>query len=39
LQSLIEKNLDAVFKCRFVSSEFPTGALHAGRIDTLAARG
>jgi predicted transport protein len=36
LQQLVEKNLDAVFKCRFVASEFPTGAQHAGRIDTLA---
>lgn len=36
LQSLIEKNLGVVFNCRLVSSEFPTGAQHAGRIDTLA---
>jgi predicted transport protein len=36
LQDLIEKNLRAVFNCRFVASEFPTGAHHAGRIDTLA---
>lgn len=36
LQGLIEKNLKAVFNCRFVASEFPTGAAHAGRIDTLA---
>ncbi len=36
LQSLIEKNLEAVFNCRFVASEFSTGALHAGRIDSLA---
>jgi predicted transport protein len=36
LQGLIEKNLQAVFNCRFVASEFPTGAQHAGRIDTLA---
>lgn len=36
LQQLIERNLDAVFKCQFVASEFPTGAQHAGRIDTLA---
>jgi predicted transport protein len=36
LQKLIEQNLDAVFKFRFVASEFPTGQLHAGRIDTLA---
>lgn len=36
LQSLVEKNLGAVFNCRFVASEFSTGAQHAGRIDTLA---
>ncbi len=36
LQVLIEKNLEAVFNCRFVASEFSTGAQHAGRIDSLA---
>jgi predicted transport protein len=36
LQSLVEKNLETVFNCRFVASEFPTGPNHAGRIDTLA---
>lgn len=36
LQRLIESNLDTVFKCRKVASEFSTGAMHAGRIDTLA---
>lgn len=36
LQTLIEKNLETVFNCRFVASEFSTGAQHAGRIDTLA---
>lgn len=35
LQTLIEKNLAAVFNCRLVASEFSTGALHAGRIDSL----
>jgi predicted transport protein len=35
LQQLVEKNLDAVFKCRLIASEFSTGAEHAGRIDTL----
>src|SRR2546428_4535369 len=35
LQTLIERNLDVVFNCRLVASEFPTGAQHAGRIDTL----
>jgi predicted transport protein len=33
---LIEGNLEAVFNCRFVASEFSTGAQHAGRIDSLA---
>lgn len=36
LQSLIERNLAVVFNCRFVASEFSTGTLHAGRIDSLA---
>lgn len=36
LQKLIEKNLATVFNCRLVASEFSTGALHAGRIDSLA---
>ena len=36
LQTLVERNLQAVFNCRFIASEFPTGAQHAGRIDTLA---
>ena len=36
LQTLIEKNLETVFDCRFVASEFSTGAQHAGRIDSLA---
>jgi predicted transport protein len=36
LQTLIEANLGAVFNCRFVASEFPTGIQHGGRIDTLA---
>lgn len=36
LQSLVEKNLETVFNCRFVASEFSTGAQHAGRIDSLA---
>ena len=36
LQSLIERNLEAVFNSRLVASEFSTGAQHAGRIDTLA---
>lgn len=36
LQTLMEQNLKTVFNCRFVATEFPTGAQHAGRIDTLA---
>ena len=36
LQTLIENNLITVFNCRFIASEFSTGAIHAGRIDTLA---
>ena len=36
LQRLIESNLDVVFKCRLVATEFSTGAQPAGRIDTLA---
>jgi predicted transport protein len=36
LQTLIEKNLQTVFNCRFVASEFSTGPQHAGRIDSLA---
>src|ERR1700730_9212524 len=36
LQSLVEANLGPVFNCKFVASEFSTGAQHAGRIDTLA---
>lgn len=36
LQRLIEANLDEVFGCRFVATEFSTGNVHSGRIDTLA---
>jgi predicted transport protein len=36
LQNLVERNLETIFNCRFVASEFSTGANHAGRIDTLA---
>ncbi len=36
LQKLIESNLGALFNCRFVATEYPTGAIHSGRIDTLA---
>ena len=37
LQTLIERNLEAVFGCRVVAAEFPTGSQSVtGRIDTLA---
>lgn len=35
VQNLIENNLETVFNCRFIASEFPTGQEHAGRIDSL----
>ncbi len=35
LQTLIEKNLEALLGVRFVATEYPTGKTHAGRIDTL----
>ncbi|OHD56842.1 MAG: hypothetical protein A2Y33_12805 [Spirochaetes bacterium GWF1_51_8] len=36
LQKLIENNLEVIFNCRFVATEFVTGNIHSGRIDTLA---
>jgi predicted transport protein len=36
LQVLVETNLEEVFGCRLVSSEFSTGSVHGGRIDSLA---
>jgi len=36
IQTLIENNLEVVFNCRFIETEFSTGSEHAGRIDTLA---
>jgi predicted transport protein len=36
LHTLIERNLEVVFNCQVVATEFSTGAQHAGRIDTLA---
>lgn len=36
LQKLIEGNLETIFNCRFIASEFSTGSIHSGRIDTLA---
>jgi len=35
VQTLIEKNLDAIFGVRFVATEFSTGQRQRGRIDTL----
>lgn len=35
LQNLIEKNLEAVLGVRFLASEYSTGKVHGGRIDTL----
>ncbi len=35
LQKLIESNLAVVFNSRLIGSEFPTGSVHARRIDTL----
>ena len=36
LQTLIETNLDEMFSCRFIATEFSTGPVHGGRIDSLA---
>jgi predicted transport protein len=36
LQTLIESNLQTIFNCRLIKSEFPTGHQHSGRIDSLA---
>ncbi len=36
LQSLVEKNLKSIFNCSFIATEFRTGPVHGGRIDTLA---
>ncbi len=36
LQKLFEENLETFFNCRFVATEFSTGSLHSGRIDSLA---
>lgn len=35
LQTLFEKNLEALLGVRFLASEYSTGAVHGGRIDTL----
>ena len=36
LQKLVEQNLETFFNCKFIATEFSTGNLHSGRIDTLA---
>lgn len=36
MQNLVEQNLDTFFNCRLIASEFSTGNIHSGRIDTLA---
>ena len=36
LQKLIEDNLKTIFNCDFIATEFTTGNIHSGRIDTLA---
>lgn len=36
LQRLIEQNLKVIFRCEFVATEFYTGNVHSGKIDTLA---
>ncbi|MGQ4400119.1 DUF5655 domain-containing protein [Streptomyces hayashii] len=35
LQTLIEQNMETMLGIRFLSSEYPTGPWHRGRIDTL----
>jgi RecB family endonuclease NucS len=35
LQTLFERNLEALLGIRFIASEFSTGPVHGGRIDTL----
>lgn len=36
LQKLVENNLIMIFNCRLIATEFSTGNIHSGRIDTLA---
>ena len=36
LQNLVESNLESLFGCRFVATEFSTGDVHGGRVDSLA---
>lgn len=35
LQHVIERNMETVFGCRFIASEYSTGVRHGGRIDSL----
>jgi len=35
-QRLVEQNLQTIFNCKLIASEFSTGNIHSGRIDTLA---
>lgn len=36
LQRLVEENLETIFNCRLIATEYSTGNIHSGRIDTLA---
>lgn len=36
LQQLIEENIEIIFNCRLVATEFSTGNIYSGRIDSLA---
>jgi RecB family endonuclease NucS len=36
LQRLVEENVETIFNCRFIATEFSTGNIHSGRIDSLA---
>jgi hypothetical protein len=33
LQRIIEENIETVFNCRLIATEFSTGNIHSGRID------
>lgn len=35
LQTLIEQNMDTMLSVRFLASEYSTGPVHGGRIDSL----
>jgi predicted transport protein len=35
LQTIVERNMEALFGVRFLASEYSTGARHGGRIDSL----